>query len=425
MKYLIIGNSAAAVGAIEAIRSQDRTNPITVISDEPYLTYSRPLISYLLAGQVSQENMFYREKDFYEKNMVEARLGEKAISVDPESKSITLETGEKLFFNKLLVATGGTPIFPEVEGRDLGGVFTFTRWDDAERIMEFMARNRIEKAVVVGGGLIGLKAAEALVERGVKVTVVELADRTLSITFDHQAAAMVEGYLEERGVDITTDNTVSLIKGDNSKVEKVILKDQREVQCQLLIFAIGVRPNIDLVRGTSIRVNRGIVVNKYLETSVPDIYAAGDVAEAFDLVMGIDRPIPIWPSAYIQGTVAGYNMAGLPREYGGWFAMNSVEICGLPTISVGLTVPPEDGYEILEDHHPQELTYRKIVLKDDLVVGAIFIGRIDRAGIITGLIKDRVKVTSFREHLLREDFGLVWLPKEYRKHMVSGVGVEV
>ncbi|GFP23645.1 hypothetical protein HKBW3S09_01110, partial [Candidatus Hakubella thermalkaliphila] len=129
MKYLIIGNSAAAaVGAIEAIRSQDRTNPITVISDEPYLAYSRPLISYLLAGQVSQENMFYREKDFYENNRVEARLGEKAISVDPESKSITLETGEKLFFDKLLLATGGTPIFPEVEGRDLEGVFTFTRW---------------------------------------------------------------------------------------------------------------------------------------------------------------------------------------------------------------------------------------------------------------------------------------------------------
>ncbi|GFP32394.1 hypothetical protein HKBW3S42_00699 [Candidatus Hakubella thermalkaliphila] len=425
MKYLIIGNSAAAVGAIEAIRSQDRTNPITVISDEPYLAYSRPLISYLLAGQVSQENMFYREKDFYENNRVEARLGEKAISVDPESKSITLETGEKLFFDKLLLATGGTPIFPEVEGRDLEGVFTFTRWDDVQKIMEFMARNRIEKAVVVGGGLIGLKATEALVERGIKVTVVELADRILSITFDHQAAAMVEGYLKERGVNIITDNTVSLIKGDNSKVEKVILKDQREVQCQLLIFAIGVRPNIDLVRGTSIRVNRGIVVNKYLETSVPDIYAAGDVAEAFDLVMGIDRPIPIWPSAYIQGPVAGYNMAGLPREYGGWFAMNSVDICGLPTISVGLTVPPEDGYEILEDHHPQKLTYRKIVLKDELVVGAIFIGKIDRAGIITGLIKDRVKVTSFREHLLREDFGLVWLPKEYRKHMVSGVGVEV
>ncbi len=425
MDYLIIGNSAAAVGAIETIRSHDRTNPITVISDEPYLTYSRPLISYLLAGQVSQENMFYREKDFYEKNRVEARLGEKAISVDPESKSITLDTGEKLFFDKLLLATGGTPIFPEVEGRDLEGVFTFTRWDDAEKIMEFMARNRIEKAVVVGGGLIGLKATEALVERGIKVTVVELADRILSITFDHKAARMVEGYLKEREVDVITDNTVSLIKGDNSQVEKVILKDQREVQCQLLIFAIGVRPNIDLVKGTSIRVNRGIVVNKYLETSVPDIYAAGDVAEAFDLVMGIDRPIPIWPSAYIQGTVAGYNMAGLPREYEGWFAMNSVEICGLPTISVGLTVPAEDGYEILEDHHPQKLTYRKIVLKDDLVVGAIFISKIDRAGIITGLIKDRVKVTSFKEHLLREDFGLVWLPKEYRKHMVSGVGVEV
>ncbi|WP_258187248.1 FAD-dependent oxidoreductase, partial [Candidatus Hakubella thermalkaliphila] len=150
-----------------------------------------------------------------------------------------------------------------------------------------MARNRIEKAVVVGGGLIGLKATEALVERVIKVTVVELADRILSITFDHKAAAMVAGYLKERGVNIITENTVSLIKGDNSKVEKVILKDQREVPCQLLIFAIGVQPNVDLVRGTSIRVNRGIVVNKYLETSVPDIYAAGDVAESFDLVMGI------------------------------------------------------------------------------------------------------------------------------------------
>ncbi|MBS7649999.1 MAG: FAD-dependent oxidoreductase [Candidatus Bathyarchaeia archaeon] len=424
MEYVIIGNSVAAVAAVEAIRNHDGDGKILIISDEPYSAYSRPLITYALAGKISEDTIFYRDKSFYDKNKVKTILGVKATSLNTKEKYITLKDGDKIYFNKLLISTGGIPISPNIQGRDLHGVFTFTKFDDLKRIRKYIDQYRVGETVVVGGGLIGLKTVEALTMLKMKVSIIELADRILSATFDKKASSIIEQSLRKIGCEVITGNTVSKIKG-RGRVSAVILKDGKKINCDMVIFAIGVTPNIDLVRNTDIKTNRGIIVDSHMQTNVPDIYAAGDVAEGLDLTAGVTRPIAIWPNAYRQGSIAGCNMAGITKEYTGGIVMNSIELCNLPTISMGLTDPKGDEYETIEYYNDEKQVYKKIVLKENNIVGAIFINNIDRAGIYRNLIIDKVDISSFKEHILKEDFGLISLPKEYRKHLVSGPGLEV
>jgi NAD(P)H-nitrite reductase large subunit len=420
--YLIIGNSAAAIGAVEGIREVDKDGEIVTISKEPYPLYFRPLITHLLAGQIDESKIFYPK--FYKEHRVEEILGEEVVAVHPEDKKVVLKNGETIQYKKLLLAVGGLPVFPQVEGNNLAGVFTFTTLEDAKNVNDFIKKYQVGEAVVVGGGLIGLKTAEALIARGIKVTIVVRGDRVLRATFDRKASGIVEQALRERGCTLITKNTVSKILGED-RVERVVLQDGTQLECQLIIFAMGIRPNVELAKRAGINVQVGIRVDEYMRTNLPDVYAAGDVVEARDLILGVDRQIAIWPNARVQGKVAGHNMAGGTKKYEGSFAMNSVEICGLPTISVGLTDPKEEGYEILEQYDEVQRAYKKVVLKNDIIVGAIFVKKIDRAGIFTGLIKNKVNVRLFKDALLRDDFGLVWLPETFRKHMVAGEGIEV
>ena len=420
MNYVIIGNSASGIAAIEAIREYDGKNKITVISDEPYSNYSRPLISYFLGKKVSLESVSFQEEDFYKDNKVDLILNNKATKLDLKKKYVILADGRKISFDKLLITTGGAPIVPEIKGRNFNGVFSFTTLSDAQKIEKYIKTNKVKKAVVLGGGLIGLKATEALIELKIKVTIVELADRILSATFDKKASGIIEAALEKIGCKSITNNTIAEIKGKNSKVKEVILKDKKKIPTELVIVAIGVKPNIELVKNRAINTNKGILVDNFMQTNIKDIYAAGDCCEAKDSLLNTNRPIAIWPVAKRQGKIAGYNMAGLKREYEGSFAMNSVELCGIPTISVGESCPEKEGYQVLQYFAPEKSVYKKIVIKNKRIIGVIFVGDIERAGIYTSLIKDKVDTSGFKENLLKEDFGLISLPKEYRKHLVTG-----
>ncbi len=417
MEIVIIGNSAAGVGAIEAIRKIDRASRITVISDEPHPIYSRPLISYLLSGEIKADQIYYRPKNFYEKNGVISLLGRRVKKVLFDQKNVQLEDGENIPYDRLLIATGGIPFIPKIEGIHKEGVFTFTKLDDVKKISSYLKHTK--RALVIGGGLIGIKAAEALKKRGIDITIVELAEHILSLTMDETASSILERALKREGVNIITSNTVKEILGDGH-VESISLADGKMMDVDLVIVAIGVVPNIEPFRGSPLNIEKGIIVNERMETNIKDVYASGDVTVTYDKVLGNYRTIPIWPNAYSQGKVAGNQIAGNENYlYGGGFMMNSIEVANIPTISIGLITPPsQDGYEVIKRFDRRSNSYKKIILRDNFIKGALFLGNIDRSGIITGLIRDGIKVKGFKNELRNDSFGFISLPKDLRKERI-------
>lgn len=410
VKYLIIGNSAGGIGAAEAIREVDKAGAITIISSEPYSAYSRPLISEYLASRCPLEKMLFRPIGFYEKNHLQVILGQKVEQLDISKHAVRLGNGRTIAWKKLLLATGGLPIVPRIKGIDRNGVFTFVTLDDAKAIDRYLGW-RMERGVVIGGGLIGVSVTEALVKRGVKVTIVEMKERILNTILDEEASALVEERLKQAGVGIITGGTVADIGSYLGDIVTGITTDDGiPIPCELVIVAIGVQPRTELVIGSGIKINRGIVVDRYMATSSADVYACGDVAEAYDFICGENRLTPIWPNAYIGGRVAGFNMAGVPTEYPGGTAMNSLKYFGLAIASAGIVNPPDNGYEVVSKKHDH--TCKKVILKDGLVVGMVFVGNIEKSGIVFSLMKDRVNVDSFKQALVSDDFGLASLPEE-------------
>jgi NAD(P)H-nitrite reductase large subunit len=419
-EYLIIGNSAGGIATAEAIREADRTGGITIVSDEPYPAYSRPLISDYLASPGPIEKMAYRRPDFYTGNGIRTRLGEKVTRIDPAEHTVTLANGDALTYGKLMLATGGTPIVPAMEGTASKGVFTFNRLDDARAIDEFLRDLRREaRAVVIGGGLIGISVTDALVKRGVAVTIVEMKDRVLNTILDEETSSLEAEALANAGVSVITGHTASKINNYlHGEVSGVNLDDGRLLPAEMVIAAIGVRPRLDTLEGSGIRTNRGVLVNRRMETSVPDVYACGDVSEAYDFVIGENRLTPIWPNAYEGGRVAGLNLAGRETAYAGGTAMNAMKYFGVHIVSAGLTVPPDDTYETLVNRF--DGSYRKVLVKDGRLAGLIFAGDIEKSGIVYNLMKDGVDVSGFKEALVAADFGLAALPEETWRPRLAG-----
>ncbi|MFZ7102202.1 MAG: NAD(P)/FAD-dependent oxidoreductase [Peptococcaceae bacterium] len=420
MNYVIIGNSAAAVGAVEGIRKIDQSNPITLISDESYHTYSRPLISYYLAGKVTEEKMRYREEDFYTNNQVTPLLGQKAVAVDTDKKEVVLAGQQRVAYDKLLIATGGTPFIPPMKGLDKGGIFTFIKMDDVKSLKETVVSGH--KAVIVGAGLIGLKAAEGLNSLGVDVTIVELADRVLPAILDDEAALIVRKHLEKQGIKFELNTSVEEITG-SLKADGAVLKNGKVCPADLIVIAVGVRPNTEVVKGSDVAVNRGIVINEKCRTNIADVYAAGDAAEGYDIIYMQQRVLPILPNAYQQGETAGSNMAGQDQVFAGGFAMNAIGFYGLPMITAGIIKPEDDRYEVLVKSVPEQGYYKKIVLKDNVIRGFIYLNHVDRAGIITSLIREKIDVADFKESLLKDNFGYVDLPEQLRKSRMLRGGI--
>jgi NAD(P)H-nitrite reductase large subunit len=409
IKYLIIGNSAGGIGAAEAIRELDSAGTMAIVSDEPYPAYSRPLISEHLFEGRPLERMLYRPADFYEKNNIQTIFGEKVADIDFSGHSLKLQNGKRLEWQKLLLATGGSPIVPKMDGGDAKNVFTFTRLDDAKAIDKFLTKREGEtKALVIGGGLIGVSATEALVKRGVKVTIVEMKDWILNTILDGEGAELEAKALVNAGVEIITGHTVAKINKNKSAVDGAVLDDGRSIAADLIVIAIGVTPRLELAVG--LKTNRGIIVDRTMQTSVPDVYACGDVAEAYDFVFGENRVTPVWPNAYVGGRVAGQNMAGTKAEYQGGTAMNSLKYFGVDIVSAGMVSPPDKSYNVIIKRG--DGVYKKVILKDGLVTGLVFAGDIEKSGIIYNLMKDRVKVDGFKEELVSDDFGLASLPAE-------------
>lgn len=427
MQYIIIGNSAAGLNAAEAIRAQDSAGKVTIISAENYPAYSRCLIPYFMEGKISEENMLYQAKDYYEANRFEILLGRKVVSVQPAAKTITLENGDTLHYDKLLIATGGSPEIPGTPGMDKAGVFGFRTTNDLKNITHLS--KTAKNAIVMGGGCVGLMAASGLHSLGLKVTVVVKSPHLLSQIADNEAGEIYRRQFERNGITIRTGTDVVEVIGAD-KVEGAKLEDGTEVPCQMIVVGKGVNSNIDLVKGAGIPTHWGIIVDDELQTGASDIYAAGDVAETMDIVTEEGTVNAIWPAAAEQGRIAGANMTGRHHQYLGSMRMNSAEFFGLPLISIGLVKPKEPGYEILTRHIKQRDIFKKVVLHDNMVVGVVLVGEIGNAGVYAGLMRKKVDVTSIKHRLLESSFGFAdvvpivgaqkekFMEPEYREFMV-------
>jgi NAD(P)H-nitrite reductase large subunit len=420
-KYVIVGACAAGIGAVEGIREVDPIGEITVISEELCSHYSRPMISDFVSGKADLNKMKTRDDEFWKKNAVQTLVGKKAVSLRTDEHAVVLEDGSSVNYEKLLLATGGKPFVPKMEGSDKEGVYTFTNVGDAEQIAQKITDESAKSAVVIGAGLIGISVTDALVKRGVNVTIVELQDKILSLLLDVKASDIVEVAVRKAGVNVITGQSVQKILGkptDNKVVGGVVLTRGDQVPCDMVIVAIGVVPRTEIVAGTSVKTNRGIVVDNYMQTSVPDVYASGDVAEAYDFILNQNRSLPLWPLAVLEGKIAGYNMAGKKTDYTGGTNMSTLKYFGIPIVSIGLAnSKPDPVLEILVNEDVANGVYKKLVLKDDVIMGMTFLGDIERAGIVFYLMKNKVNVKKFKERLLGSDFGLAALPLSLRRKM--------
>lgn len=394
MTYVIIGNGVASVGAIEGIRRLDQEGTIVVLGNEHVPAYGRPLISYLLAGKIGPERLNLRSDDFYRRMCVDLRLNTTATAIDTKKKTVTTNKGEVIPFDRLLIATGGVPFNPPIPGADGSGVYNFTTLDHAQALIA--AAKKMKRAVVIGGGLIGLKAAESLFDRGVDVTILELSSRVLSAAFDENAGRLAARRLAETGIGVRCGVTAKEIhRDDKGQIIGVLTTDGMFVPCEAVVVAIGVVPNSKLAKDAGIKTDRGVQVDDSLQTSAKGVFAAGDVAQARDMITEDNRVVPIWPNAYNQGYYAGRNMAGAKESYEGGLAMNSISFYGLPTISVGQVNPPKpEDYEIAIHLDEKRQIYRKLVFKDDRLIGYVLVGEIDNAGMYTSFIKFRMPIPA-------------------------------
>ncbi len=410
MRYVIIGNSAAAMGCIEGIRLHDGEGSITLIASEPHHVYGRPMISYLLQGKTDLDRMKYRPADFYEKQNVEPMLGQKAIGIDTAKKTVKIDDGTAVPYDKLMVATGSRPFVPPIDGLDaVDNKFTFMTIDDALALDKALTDD--SRVLIVGAGLIGLKCAEAVVDRAKTLTVVDMADRVMPTVLGPEPAKRVQAHLEDMGMKFfLSDTVVGFEKG------KAHLKSGETIDFDVLVMAVGVRPNTELVANAGGLVDRGIMVDGAGQTSLSDVYAAGDCTQTVDAVCGEARIMALWPNAVRQGLCAGENMAGEEKSVCDHIAFNATGLCGLHMVSAGNA----DGeMDVVCDGD----TYKVLYIKDNRLSGYIIIGDCARAGIYTALVRNRTPLDTIDFELIREKPQLMAFSQTERKIQLGGAKI--
>lgn len=411
-QYVVIGNGVAAAGCIEGIRSIDTESKIIVVSEEKHPVYCRPLISYYLEGKTDLVKMNYRSSDYYEKMGCEVLYGKKAVSIEKDSKEVTLDDGSIISYDAVCVAAGSSPFVPPFTGLDsVENKFSFMTIDDTLALEN--AIDKDSKVLIIGAGLIGLKCAEGLKDRVAEITVCDLADRVLSSILDNECAAMMQKNLEENGI--------SFMLGDSAeRFEKntAYMKSGKTVSFDVLVLAVGVRANTSLVKDAGGEVNRGIIVNERMETSLPHIYSAGDCTEGMDISLGSNRVLAILPNAYMQGKCAGANMAGGNEVFDNAIPMNSIGFFGLHAMTAGSYFTESEGGELYEEKG--DGTLKRLFTRDGLLTGFILIGNTKRAGIYTALIREKTPLSSIDFDLLKKDTTFAAFTSESRKTKFGG-----
>ena len=407
MRYVIIGGSAAAIGCIEGVRSVDKTGEIILITGETEWNYSRPLISYLLEGKTTRDKMWCRPDSFFTRNGVTVKAGVLATALDAGDRTVRLSTGERLAYDRLLAATGSRPFVPPIPGLEtVERTFCFQTLSDASALAEALRPE--SRVLILGAGLTGVKCAEGIRGLCAQIAIADLAPRVLPAVLDDTAAAMVQARMEEKGVRFYLNDSAAAFRGNTAR-----LQSGTELEFDVLVTAVGVRPNTQLVADAGGAVDRGILVDGRCATTLPDVYAAGDCAQGYDAVSGEKRMLPLWPNAVLQGETAGINMAGGRADYTQGIALNASGVFGLHMVTAG-------SYEGESFTVQRDGSYKRLVSADGVLKGVIMVGDVSRAGIYTDLIRKKKPLSEIDFDLIRESPQLMAFSQKDRRVQLGG-----
>ncbi|MEM7221695.1 MAG: FAD-dependent oxidoreductase [Pseudomonadota bacterium] len=397
-KYVIVGGGPASVCAAETLAEADPGQSILMITGEPEPPYSRMAIPYVLTGLIQEQGTYLRKTEgYYDKTGVEVVHG-LVSGVDPAAKTVSLEDGATIGYEKLLIATGATPVAPPIEGLDLPGVHHCWTLEDARAILE--RAHKGASVVLMGAGFIGCIILEALAKREVKLTVIEALDRMVPRMMNETAGNMIKSWCVAKDIAVHTSTKVTKLSQTGDRLE-VAMDNGQSVTADLVVVATGVKSNMGFLEGSGVEMGDGIKVDNRLATTVADIYAAGDCAQGPDLSTGGWSVQAIQPTATEHGRIAGLNMAGKNAAYKGSLNMNVLDTAGLISASFGTWEGVEGGQgsEVVE---PDSYRYMRLEFDGDHLVGALSLGRTDHIGVLRGLIQTPVALGAWKAKLLED-----------------------
>lgn len=397
VRIVIVGNGIAGNAAASGIRRYDRSCEIVIVSAENCPAYDPGALPYYVGGDVPRKVVFFRDGGDYERDGVETRFGDRVVGIDGKAKKIVLESREYLDYDRLIIATGGDQVIPPIKGVDKEGVFCCKILADADGLAE----HRGSVGVVIGSGLIGIEAAEALKKRGYEVYLIELMDWIMPRVFDREAAELLKAALEMNGINVLVGEKVLSINGE--RCVQGVTTDKREIKCDTVVLAAGVVPSSRIAADAGIEVtkSRGIKVDEYLSTSEKDIYACGDCVESWDAISGESSLYLLRHNALEQAEVAAANCLGLQKRYAGAWNFTRAHFFHTHAVSIGKTVATmsdASGVELVERR--MNGSYYRLILKDGFLVGAQAIGRYaDKMGILLGAMRRRVNMAELRSEM--------------------------
>lgn len=387
---MMVGGGAAGMNAAAILRRKIPDSVIDVFSDEKYPFYSRPRLVEVLAKEATLERIYFHPERWYEANRISLHIGTAVTGIDAVAHNVRVEGGDSLNYDKLLLATGALARTLPIEGSEKRGVFTFRTAADCFAIREFAESKK--RAVLIGGGLLGLECARSLRVLGLEVTVLEAAQWLLPRQLDSEGGALLLRMIERVGINVRLNVQVEKIEGGDS-VSSIWLRDGERIPAEVMVLSAGAVPNVKLARDAGIEVKNGIVIDNFMRTSAADIFAAGDCTEWQGKVFGIV------PAALERSSVAAANMAAADSlEYGGTVPANTLKVVGVDVTSVGLALPEkEEDYKIIRRADEGLGIYKKFVLKGDLLVGFILVGTARSAATLTSLVKDKKSIGALEE----------------------------
>ncbi len=395
MHLVVIGNGLAGTISSKTLRELDSSATIDIYAEEKYLYYPRPNLIEFLAGHIPQENLSAFSKEWYENQNIDLHLGEPVRTVDPDSKEVELESEKRVKYDALLMANGAYSFIPPFKGAEKRGVFTLRTLDDSLALIEWVKDH--VKVAIIGGGLLGLEIARALRSRNAEIQVVEFFDRLLPRQLDTQGASVLKTQIENMGIRVRLGIATEEITGQ-TRVSGLRFKGGDELEAEAAVVAAGVRPHIKLAKEAGLATDKGIIVNDQLQTSHPDIFAAGDNIQHRDRIYGII------PASFNQARTAAFNIAGQERRYEGTIPSNTLKVVGLDVTSIGLVNPDEGTFEEFRKEMREEGIYKKVVIQEGKVVGAIWIGTKEKINEINRVILQQIDVEKWKNSLLEDDF---------------------